>query len=140
MRKENYEQIRTKSNYYFRSSRNDGEQSMKNVYVVEKESGLVKIGVSGNVKNRIATLSMQGGFKVKNLYVTEECSNHYNLERIIHANLRDKRRIGEWFEMSFEEAVSTVDKYFSIYGKKENVKKDYADMADKFFDRVSQLQ
>lgn len=113
---------------------------MKNVYVVEKESGLVKIGVSGNVKNRIATLSMQGGFKVKNLYVTEECSNHYNLERIIHANLRDKRRIGEWFEMSFEEAVSTVDKYFSIYGKKENVKKDYADMADKFFDRVSQLQ
>ena len=113
---------------------------MKNVYVVEKENGLVKIGVSENVKSRIATLSMQGGFKVKNLYATEKCSNHYNLERIIHANLRDKRRIGEWFEMSFEEAVSTVDKYFSIYGKKENVKKDYSTMADKFWDRVSQLQ
>lgn len=113
---------------------------MKRIYVLENENGLVKIGVSKTVESRVNTLSKQGGFTVKNLYFTELCSNHFNIERIIHVNLSECRRNGEWFEVKFEDAVSIVDKYFELYAKFGKVEKDYSAMADRFFDRVSQLK
>lgn len=78
------------------------EIPMKSIYVVEKESGGVKIGVSQGVEGRIKTLSSQGGFKVKNLFHTQPCSNAYAIENSLHKYFCSKRIDGEWFDVDYE--------------------------------------
>lgn len=90
------------------------EKEMQSIYVVEKENGNVKIGVSSNVRNRIKTLSSQGGFVIKNLFYTEPCSNAYEIEKEAHATLSTERIMGEWFSTDFFKAKQIVE---DLYGK-----------------------
>lgn len=90
------------------------EKEMQSIYVVEKENGNVKIGISSNVKNRIKTLSSQGGFAVKNVFYTEPCSNAYEIEREAHATLSTERIAGERFLTDFFKAKQIVE---DLYGK-----------------------
>lgn len=92
---------------------------MKHIYVVANEHEAVKIGVSQDVNGRINVLSRQGGFKVKELYKTEKCSNSYNLERKIHKQLNNYRINSEWFIIPFDEAVKIVTDIFKINARFE---------------------
>ncbi|MDF2543440.1 MAG: Meiotically up-regulated [Anaerocolumna sp.] len=112
---------------------------MKSIYVIENENGQVKIGISQNIESRVKTLSRQGGFVVKRSYQTEKCSNHYNLENIIHCYLKDSRKIGEWFDVNYDDAVNLVKSMFSLYAKFEDTKKDFSAMADRFIDKIIEL-
>lgn len=85
---------------------------MKSIYVVENERGLVKIGVSQNVDQRLKTLSKQGGFTICHLYATESCSNAFKIENYVHKCLRKYRINGEWFSVSYEEALKVVKKAY----------------------------
>lgn len=95
---------------------------MKHIYVVENERGAVKIGISQDVSNRIKVLSKQGGFKPINVYHTKMCSNGYEIENKIHKKLEPYRIDGEWFKLSFNEAVKVVNDIFECEAK-FNVKK-----------------
>lgn len=91
------------------------KKPMKQIYVIENEHGLVKIGVSQNVSSRINVLSKQGGFKVRNIYSTKPCSNSYVIENQIHHKLKSLRINGEWFSIPFCEAVNlTIDCFTSM--------------------------
>jgi len=85
---------------------------MKRVYVIENERGLIKVGVSQNVENRIKVLSKQGGFLIQNLFTTDPCSNAYEIERHVHKKLDESCVNGEWFSVSFDEAVDIVQRSF----------------------------
>lgn len=80
----------------------------QHIYVVERGENDVKIGVSTEPKRRIRTIETQGGFEAKRHFVGESVSNGYAVESFVHAKLAGHRKIGEWFCVSYERAVSVV--------------------------------
>lgn len=86
---------------------------MKRIYIIENENGMIKIGISQEVENRINVLANQGGFKVVNIYSTKPCSNSYELKHYIHEQLNSYRIRGEWFRISFGDAVKQVSKIYA---------------------------
>lgn len=88
------------------------KKKMKRIYIIESERSAIKIGISQDVEKRIRTLSKQGGFKVKNLYYTEYCSNAYSIEHDIHLMYKDKCIDSEWFDVPFKDAVSALKNMF----------------------------
>lgn len=100
------------------------EIPMKSIYVIEREDGCVKIGVSSNVQSRANTLSLQGGFVVKNIFYTEVCSNAFEIERKVHEIFSARRANGEWFKINFDVASKAVEELFNeISCKKCKIKK-----------------
>ena len=98
---------------------------MQSIYVVEKENGVVKIGISQDAEKRVRALSKQGGFKIVNLFYTKPCSNAYEIEREMHTRYKESRIDGEWFDISFEKAVKSLktlfDKNASLVPKESKV-------------------
>lgn len=88
-------------------------KKMQSVYIVEKEDGAVKIGISQDVQKRIRALSKQGGFKVVNQFYTEPCSNAHEIEREMHLKYKRFRIDGEWFKISFDTGVSALKNTFN---------------------------
>lgn len=78
------------------------------VYVLERNDNNVKIGVSKNINLRKRTIETQGGFVATRFFSGEKLSNGYQVECRVHEKLSAFRRIGEWFNISFEAAVETV--------------------------------
>lgn len=98
---------------------------MQSVYVIKKEDGAVKIGISQDVQKRVNALSKQGGFEIVNQFHTEPCSNAHEIEREMHMKYKKLRIDGEWFNVSFEKAVKALkvlfDKKASLVPKKSKV-------------------
>lgn len=88
------------------------------VYVIERNDNYVKIGVSTNIKLRRRTLETQGGFVATRFFSGEKLSNGYQVERRVHEKLSAFRRIGEWFDIAFKDAVATVIKTEKEIGEK----------------------
>lgn len=87
-------------------------KEMQSIYVVEKESGAVKIGISQDAEKRIRTLSKQGGFKIMNLFHTNPCSNAREIEHQMHIKYKEFRIDGEWFKVSFDDSVKSLKEIF----------------------------
>lgn len=86
---------------------------MQSIYIVEKENGTVKIGISQDAEKRVHVLSKQGGFKISNLFYTKPCSNAHEIEREMHTRYKESRIDGEWFDLSFEKAVKSLKTLFN---------------------------
>lgn len=91
----------------------------KSIYIVENEFGNIKIGVSGNVKSRIKTLSSQGGFKPIREFFTSLCTNAYDIEKKCHIRFKKYNIGGEWFDVGFLEAKEYLRKIFKRDAKNE---------------------
>lgn len=88
-------------------------KKMQGVYIIEKEDGAVKIGISQEAQKRIRTLSKQGGFKIVNQFHTEPCSNAHEIKREMHIKHKEFRVDGEWFKMSFDTGVDALKNIFN---------------------------
>lgn len=75
------------------------------LYVIEKENGNVKIGVSTVPKERILVLERSGGFSVKNKLLLGPYQNGYEVEHELHKMFAKHRVVSEWFDISFYEAA-----------------------------------
>lgn len=84
----------------------------QSVYVMEAESGLIKIGVSCNPKVRTKNIATQSGFRITKEFHTKKCSNALALEKELHAFFKDFRVFGEWFKVDFDTAVNKVKSLF----------------------------
>jgi|GEM_PF-784810 hypothetical protein len=78
------------------------------VYVIEKCSNQVKIGVSRNYIERIKCLERIGGFRASRYLALGPYQNGYEVESKILDRLKKFRFIGEWHLVSYEDAVATV--------------------------------
>lgn len=92
----------------------------KHIYIFKAETGECKIGVSNNVDKRRSAIEMQGGKPIIELFYTTKCFNAYEIENIMHKHFADKRLIGEWFDVDFDNAVSVLKEEF-------NKKADFVD-------------
>lgn len=80
---------------------------MNSVYIMESDSGLVKIGISKNPLKRANTLENSSGNNIK-LRHTLDLDNAKAVEKAAHYILRAKRKNGEWFNVSTREAVRAI--------------------------------
>ena len=79
------------------------------VYVLESECGkFIKIGRSKNPSKRLATLRRACNSS-KRYWISVLQGESYQAEKIAHAQFQAARRLGEWFEIDFDEAVCRVE-------------------------------
>lgn len=87
-----------------------------NIYVLENDEGLIKIGITTDFEQRKRSLSGSNGagHKIVREYVSIPTAL-YSLERIMHDHFAEYRKPGsEWFEgITFESAVEYLVKLTS---------------------------
>lgn len=86
------------------------------MYVVETESGKIKIGITTDPKTRMKSLKTITFEKIINQFLSIKCSDYMDIEKELHDYFNDKRLNGEWFDVPFEDAVN---KFNTIYLKNE---------------------
>lgn len=86
--------------------------SLKNkyLYVLEFTNGTVKIGITKEKERRMKAISSASGMDITRNFFTEKIDNVQDLETELHRYFKNKRLNGEFFDVSFEEAVEEVKK------------------------------
>lgn len=82
-------------------------------YIIEYMSGKVKIGATGNLERRMKDLKHwcceYGEAEFGRIAVTEDCTNHYEIERKLHEIFSEYREgKNEKFNICFDEVVSRI--------------------------------
>lgn len=80
------------------------------VYIVLFENNYIKIGSSKNVYRRIKNIENSACVKALKIYVTEELKNYYDVENLLHRQLKFNRLMGEWFNVGLDVAVQALQK------------------------------
>lgn len=93
------------------------------VYVVETESGKVKIGVSTKPKHRIASLQTATYERLKNIHISNKCFNYLMIEEKLHKFFNKNRLNGEWFDVRFEDAVNKLNEHKFLIDENETLEK-----------------
>lgn len=79
------------------------------VYVIYNPIlNITKIGISENINRRKQILECECGCRLSISYNTNHITGAIYFEELIHDRLKDKRGIGEWFNISPEEAIEVV--------------------------------
>jgi len=93
--------------------KNDGK--LVQIYIIENDGGFIKIGVSGDVDSRFASLggSNGGGHKIVRSWVSPY-TYLYSIERALHTHYAKNRVEGtEWFEdLDFDEVCALAKEIF----------------------------
>lgn len=80
----------------------------QSLYIIERESKYIKIGISKNPQKRLNTLKNTGGFECTNKYITKPLDNARDLEQKYHKILEEYRMNGEWFDINFNSAITLL--------------------------------
>ena len=89
------------------------------VYVIQSETGAVKIGRSEDPDGRLRAIQAAHPAALKLCHssaVREDCSL---VESTAHRLLANKRKIGEWFDVSVDDAIAAVAKAIDEVEKNE---------------------
>lgn len=83
------------------------------VYAFEMSDDTIKIGVTQDVEERVKSVSRAKCQDVLRIYSTELAPLDFMriIEARCHATFEDRRERGEYFAITFEEAVAELDKY-----------------------------
>ena len=77
------------------------------VYVAAKDgNGPVKVGIATNARRRVMELENAGGQRFPLIWVSDVCATFTDIERQAHAYMRPARLVGEWFDVSFDFAIT----------------------------------
>jgi predicted GIY-YIG superfamily endonuclease len=79
-----------------------------NVYVFKSDHGLVKIGMAADPLRRAKAIQATSGLAI-NVAHTREIKNALAVEHAAHVLLKAKRRNGEWFDVTVEEAIQAIE-------------------------------
>jgi hypothetical protein len=84
------------------------------IYVIGREEGPVKVGISDNPHGRLRTLQTGSAVKLKLLHTRAGRDRAHVLwhEETFHVVHKDVRLSGEWFDMPADEAIESVDTSF----------------------------
>ena len=84
------------------------------IYVIGREQGPVKIGISASLVGRLAILQTGCPFKLTLLHAHEAKNRDHALshERSFHESYADYRILGEWFKMDSDCAIDGIETRF----------------------------
>lgn len=83
-------------------------------YVMKNENGLVKIGISHDVEFRKRTLENAGGYYIPYVYKTISKIRAFDVESMLHDYFSLDRKLGEWFEINYDEAVKKTIEFSKL--------------------------
>jgi hypothetical protein len=86
----------------------EATSAASNVYVLRSGHGLVKVGIFKNPEKRARSLRLASGLVVEMAY-SQAVAEARDIERAVHQALHIKRRCGEWFDVSVEDAINAVE-------------------------------
>lgn len=81
------------------------------IYVIGREQGPVKVGITSSPGARLSTIQTGCPFKIEILHL-RECRDRQHAiehEEIFHGVYGDRRLAGEWFDISADLAIEGVD-------------------------------
>lgn len=96
-----------------KNKKSHSPKDIKNLYVLESEDHVVKIGITSNLYTRKKTLQSVTGRKFINEYMTELCYNAHEIESEIKKELKKYNISGEWFNIEFSKMVKIVQQKFN---------------------------
>jgi len=76
----------------------------KRVYVLKTNQGC-KIGKSSDVYSRVKALKGMSPLKIDGIYITKECGNHSEIEKLAHMKFKNQQINSEWFDIGVEDIV-----------------------------------
>lgn len=84
------------------------------IYVIGREEGPVKVGITSSPNGRLSTIQTGCHFKIEILHLRECRDRDHALEheQIFHDVYRDERLSGEWFNLDAAHAIEGVDVSF----------------------------
>lgn len=83
------------------------------VYVIQSIKNICKIGISKKPKIRISSIKSSEKTKFINTYISDKCYNKTTIEFNAHNHFKNKNVKGEWFDVTFSEAVECVKNIFN---------------------------
>ncbi len=101
---------------------NKAEDDCKYVYLFRnKYSGLCKIGITNSPKTRLRQIQNTSGMEIQDLIILE-CLPEYDespifIEKFLHNYFGEKRKFGEWFQLSIREILSIRRLFWEIEGE-----------------------
>ena len=103
----------------------DKQPQSKQIYIFQNEMyPILKIGMSDNPLKRMKQVQGGAGFPLKLMYESEPVINPTTVERLIHKELKEYRRGGEWFELDVKIAKQIIEKVLTIC-----IKGEYRDLS-----------
>ena len=87
------------------------------IYIVEKQNGYVKIGVSTHPEERISRLEYMNGERFLKYWISQPTSSAYKIEKKLHNYFSSYRTLGEWFDIKFQLAKKRVETFAELHGK-----------------------
>jgi len=82
------------------------------IYVLKNQFQLIKIGIASNVGKRIKNIQTNSGVPIIQHYESPSCANATQIEKAVHEHFAEHRKLGEWFDISFDDAVDYVKGHF----------------------------
>lgn len=79
------------------------------VYVISGKQGYVKIGRSYRLEERLRELQRTSPIDISLIYKFETQSAD-KLERLVHEDLSEHRKHGEWFDVSHQDAIASIQR------------------------------
>ena len=87
----------------------DKKNNMRKVYVlVNPDNHRVKIGITENIEQRLLSLKHASGSEIYVYYLSKWLYSATALEKNAHKHFQSRRYIGEWFNISPEEAAEYI--------------------------------
>jgi hypothetical protein len=79
------------------------------VYVIKNSiTGLIKIGITNNLKRRLNQLECATGCELEVVFCSPVSDNSKDLEKYLHTRFSDFRCRGEWFDVSSDLVVNAI--------------------------------
>lgn len=104
------------------------ENKAKQIYIFENEIyPILKIGMSDNRLKRMKQVQSNAGFPLRIAYESEPITSPAIVERLIHLELKDYRKGGEWFDLDIKSAKKIINKIIVNSNKGE-----YKDLLQKY--------
>ncbi len=93
-------------------------EAKQNIYLIKSTNGFVKIGISQDVYTRMKQIQTTSGNICKLLLLitpepTIDLSAKYT-EKILHKYFKEKRKIGEWFDLSKSDILEVKQAFIDI--------------------------
>lgn len=88
--------------------RSEDRKRKKKVYVFDMSGKFVKIGVSKDTNKRSRQVSTSSGISVTRIYESDLLDDSFLIENKMHTLFKERRILGEFFSVSFEEAVTAL--------------------------------
>ena len=113
------------------------------VYVIERARNQVKVGVTTKISERLEMIERTGGFHISRRQMFGPFQNGYQIESEIHKHIRPQQIIGEWFSVSFEQAVSVASTVADSLGDTSvanaTAEPDYEELLDFLYPRPKEV-